>query len=216
MCWMRNAKEKTNKRWIVRDIKTNKDIQKDIKPVFDDEAVEIIVYGKPVPETSKPMNRYPDRKYYEPSYYRRGNHNVHKRAYLLALSDIATKKYFWNYLKLYITVMHSILLFPCIGQHITREVTLVNSIMSSTTTWISLSGLQIYRYVINIEEGRKEMFYLTTHSTHCIYGYMASDIMLKDHSDSERENATRAKPDRKREITTKSKHSFLHTISYTK
>ena len=24
--------------------------------------------------------------------------------------------------------------------------------------------------------GRKEMFYLTTHSTHCIYGYMASDI----------------------------------------
>ena len=34
------------------------------------------------------------------------------------------------------------------------------------------------------EEGRKEMFYLTTHSTHFIYGYMASDI--KDHSDSER------------------------------
>ena len=26
-------------------------------------------------------------------------------------------------------------------------------------------------------EGRKEMFYLTTHSTHCIYGYMASDIL---------------------------------------
>ena len=33
---------------------------------------------------------------------------------------------------------------------------------------------------------RKEMFYLTTHSTHFIYGYMASD-MVKDHSDSERE-----------------------------
>ena len=28
-------------------------------------------------------------------------------------------------------------------------------------------------------EGRKEMFYLTTHSTHFIYGYMASDIWLK-------------------------------------
>ena len=27
--------------------------------------------------------------------------------------------------------------------------------------------------------GRKEMFYLTTHSTHFIYGYMASDIWLK-------------------------------------
>ena len=25
-------------------------------------------------------------------------------------------------------------------------------------------------------QGRKEMFYLTTHSTHFIYGYMASDI----------------------------------------
>ena len=31
----------------------------------------------------------------------------------------------------------------------------------------------------------KEMFYLMTHSTHFIYGYMASDIMVKDHSDNE-------------------------------
>ena len=30
------------------------------------------------------------------------------------------------------------------------------------------------------------MFYLTTHSTHFIYGYMTSDI--KDHSDSEKGN----------------------------
>ena len=29
---------------------------------------------------------------------------------------------------------------------------------------------------IQLREGRKEMFYLTTHSTHFIYGYMASDI----------------------------------------
>ena len=29
---------------------------------------------------------------------------------------------------------------------------------------------------INICSERKEMFYLTTHSTHFIYGYMASDI----------------------------------------
>ena len=28
-----------------------------------------------------------------------------------------------------------------------------------------------------INEGRKEMFYLTMHSTHFIYGYMASDII---------------------------------------
>ena len=29
------------------------------------------------------------------------------------------------------------------------------------------------------EEGRTEMFYLTTHSTHFIYGYMASDKWLR-------------------------------------
>ena len=29
------------------------------------------------------------------------------------------------------------------------------------------------------EKGRKEMFYLTMHSTHFIYGYMASDIWLR-------------------------------------
>ena len=28
----------------------------------------------------------------------------------------------------------------------------------------------------HLKEGRKEMFYLTTHSTHFTYGYMASDI----------------------------------------
>ena len=32
------------------------------------------------------------------------------------------------------------------------------------------------------------MFYLMTHSTRFIYSYMASDIMVKDHSDSERGN----------------------------
>ena len=30
-----------------------------------------------------------------------------------------------------------------------------------------------------LSEGRKEMFYLTTHSTHFIYGYMASDLWLR-------------------------------------
>ena len=41
----------------------------------------------------------------------------------------------------------------------------------------------IWRQTILIvrKEGRKEMFYLMTHSTHFIYGYMASD-----HSDSEK------------------------------
>ena len=33
--------------------------------------------------------------------------------------------------------------------------------------------------IVAWKEGRKEMFYLTTHSTHFIYGYMASDIWLR-------------------------------------
>ena len=32
---------------------------------------------------------------------------------------------------------------------------------------------------INLMLGEREMFYLTTHSTHFIYGYMASDIWLR-------------------------------------
>ena len=31
----------------------------------------------------------------------------------------------------------------------------------------------------NLQEGRQEMFYLTTHSTHFIYGYMVSDMRLR-------------------------------------
>ena len=34
----------------------------------------------------------------------------------------------------------------------------------------------VYPYTDPLKEGRKEMFYLTTHSTHFIYGYMASHI----------------------------------------
>ena len=41
-----------------------------------------------------------------------------------------------------------------------------------------LTKLQ-YEHFFGYWEGRKEMFYLTTHSTHFIYGYMASDIWLR-------------------------------------
>ena len=34
-----------------------------------------------------------------------------------------------------------------------------------------------------------EMFYLSTHLSFFIYGYLASDIIVNDHSDSERGNA---------------------------
>ena len=34
-------------------------------------------------------------------------------------------------------------------------------------------------HISNIKKREREMFYLTTHSTHFIYGYMASDICLR-------------------------------------
>ena len=37
-------------------------------------------------------------------------------------------------------------------------------------------------------QGRKEMFYLTTHSTHFILRLYGVEHMVKDHSDSERGN----------------------------
>ena len=53
-------------------------------------------------------------------------------------------------------------------------------------------NISAYQSKINslkkLNEGRKEMFYLTMHSTHFIYGYMASDIWFKDHSDSKKGN----------------------------
>ena len=57
------------------------------------------------------------------------------------------------------------------------------------------------------KEGRKEMFYLTTHSTHFIYGYMA-----KDHSDSEKGNQL---PPHRLLFPINSKGSFICTIPQT-
>ena len=57
------------------------------------------------------------------------------------------------------------------------------------------------------------MFYLTTHSTHFIYGYMASDIiMVKDHSDSEKGNPM---PPHRLLFPINSKGSFICTIPQT-
>ena len=61
------------------------------------------------------------------------------------------------------------------------------------------------------EEGRREMFYLTTHSTHFIYDYMASD-MVKDHSDSEKGNLM---PPHRLLFPNNSKGSFICTIPQT-
>ena len=59
--------------------------------------------------------------------------------------------------------------------------------------------------------GGTEMFYLTTHSTHFIYGYMASD-MVKDHSDSEKGNPL---PPHRLLFPINSKGSFICTIPQT-
>ena len=61
-------------------------------------------------------------------------------------------------------------------------------------------------------EREREMFYLTTHSTHFIYGYMASDIWFKDHSDSLKGNPL---PPHRLLLSINSKGSFICTIPQT-
>ena len=56
------------------------------------------------------------------------------------------------------------------------------------------------------------MSYLTTHSTHFIYGYMVSGHMIKDHSDSERGNPL---PPHGLRFLISSKGSFICTIPQT-
>ena len=57
------------------------------------------------------------------------------------------------------------------------------NINTYTNTYISIYYviIQIFNTDIRVSKGKegKEMFYLTTHSTHFIYGYMASDIWLR-------------------------------------
>ena len=58
-----------------------------------------------------------------------------------------------------------------------RKKTNHNSDESAINLYENLSYTKIkLKYNYQISQGRKEMFYLTTHSTHFIYGYMASDI----------------------------------------
>ena len=53
---------------------------------------------------------------------------------------------------------------------------LQNTIISST---LCICCLVCNMQMLSILSGRKEMFYLMMHSTHFIYGYMASDIWLR-------------------------------------
>ena len=59
--------------------------------------------------------------------------------------------------------------------------------MTNKRTFSLFTVMLNYLPHVNKNEREREMFYLTTHSTHFIYSYMASD-MVNDHSDSERGN----------------------------
>ena len=61
----------------------------------------------------------------------------------------------------------------------------------------------------NKREGRKEMFFLTTHSTHFILRLYGVGHMVKDHSDSERGNLL---PPHGLLFPINSKGSFICTI----
>ena len=63
-----------------------------------------------------------------------------------------------------------------------------------------------------LEWREREMFYLTTHSTHFIYGYMASGYTVKDHSDSEKGNPL---PPHRLLLSINSMGSFICTIPQT-
>ena len=64
----------------------------------------------------------------------------------------------------------------------------------------------MYVYV-GVYACEREMFYLTTHSTHFIYGYT-----VKDHSDSEKGNPL---PPHRLLLSINSKASFICTIPQT-
>ena len=55
-----------------------------------------------------------------------------------------------------------------------RENSSFNNTLNTFYLWVYGVG-HIGKAYSDSERGRKEMFYLTTHSTHFIYGYMASD-----------------------------------------
>ena len=52
--------------------------------------------------------------------------------------------------------------------------------------WMNESTIEKLLNGSTMTEEMKEVFYLMTHSTHFIYGYMSH--MVKDHSDSKRRN----------------------------
>ena len=81
----------------------------------------------------------------------------------------------------------------------------------SVNNYNVLRWVEVDKITSNLsKQGRKEIFYLTTHSTHFIYGYMASDMVM-DHSDSDKGNPLPPH----RLLFPNSKGSFICTIPQT-
>ena len=104
------------------------------------------------------------------------------------------------------TVLNEMLLFVCLFvsvceyNHVSR--TLACSPYSVEVTFFGSSRMILRvranstpKYsgtvsaVARLPEGRKDMFYLTTHSTHCLLRLYGVGQLVKDHSDSERGNS---------------------------
>ena len=69
-------------------------------------------------------------------------------------------------------------MFPSFLEHLVI-ITLVQRFFEVMFTTHTQSEFFEVMFTTHTQEGRKEMFYLTTHSTHFIYGYMASYIWLR-------------------------------------
>ena len=64
------------------------------------------------------------------------------------------------------------MILPCTNKHISK-------VCNTPEGTVFLKPNCTYHIKLTINEREREMFYLTTHSTHFIYGYMASDIWLR-------------------------------------
>ena len=68
----------------------------------------------------------------------------------------------------------NILVFKYLFQHVWKDRNILFYDGHNTFYLLLYGGGPLH--VLLFSTGRKEMFYLMTHSTHFIYGYMASDI----------------------------------------
>ena len=97
----------------------------------------------------------------------------------------------WSLISQVRFVTHEHVVVPGLYHDIARIVTVtcfgslrsVEGIVGFSRGQIQLVYGSNWSYFVNLWERRKDIFYLTKHSTHFIYGYMA-----KDHSDGERGN----------------------------